>query len=261
VTAARARARARCCRSCSHPHPPRTPLHHSLQGARAGLALVGTDRALSADTFSVGTVIKASDFDQKGGFKGGDASAAAAAPAVSHFHVPLSGEACGLPAPDAGTTFGGLPPAVTAEGGKSAGSGSGGSGGSGASESGDAAVGRRSRAKALGMAAFSQRPDALPALSKLLSAEAAVDPARARTAAARAVAEDARAHARGISTHDERGGDNPFPEAFVFGYVGAAASDIADAFRAGEGEKEKGSAMLPAASEASPEQDGAAEEQ
>lgn len=250
-----------CCRSCSHPPSlTHTPLDHPFQGARAGLALVGTDRALSADTFSVGTVIKASDFDQKGGFKGGDASSAAtAAPAVSHFHVPLSGEACGLPAPDAGTTFGGLPPAVTAEGGNSAG-GSGGSGGSGASESGDAAAGRRSRAKALGMAAFSQRPDALPALLKLLSAEAAVDSARARTAAARAVAEDARAHARGISTHDERGGDNPFPEAFVFGYVGTAASDIADAFRAGEGEKEKGSAMLPAASEASPEQDGVAEE-
>lgn len=175
--------------------------------ARAGGVLLGGDRALSADTFAVGTVLDLAPPQQQQQPSAG---------AVLHLHTPPSGAVSGLPAPLASTTFAGAP----ALGGGAAGDGAG--------------QRRPLNVKALGMEPFSFADGPLPPADAL--ARAAGKGATALAAAADAAAAHAAAHIRGVASHDVCGGDNPFPEALVFAVLPhPAAPALADAFARLEG--------------------------
>lgn len=197
-----------------------------MAGCSVGAAFVGPDRALSADTFSVGTVLnppkpaEAADAEGQGD---GSATGGKLVPA-KHMFVPLDGGVEGHL------------PAVAAVGGATAATGT-------AANATTSTEKQRMRAKRVGMTSYTHNPVPHPAVAPLLSAAAATTATAATTtaataatgaaaadaaspalqAAARNAAMSIRGYVRGISTHDHAKGDNPPPEALVFAYVPAAA--------------------------------------
>ena len=216
-------------------------------GARAGAAVLGGDRALSADTFAVGTVISPGEI-----FGGERRPPPPPSPPPSpppqppplYFAAPLGGTVPTGPCaqPDAQVrseaTFAGRPPAFTGAFGASTRVGSSGGEGGEEAEDGAAAV-RPMRAKCSGMAAFSHGEAPMTVVGELLRA-AAEDGALA--AAAAAAAAQAWGLARSAGQHACWGGDNPPPEAVAFAYLGGrVAAELGGAFRALEASAASGS--------------------
>jgi hypothetical protein len=178
-------------------------------GAGAGAALVGSDRALSADTFSVGTVLDARDFGGvsaagRAAAEGAAAAAAAARAALAPLTAPQ-----GLPPPPSGATFGGRPWV-----------GEGGAPGEGPGSAKAARVNPR------GTGVLSHNPPPLPAVAALRGGGAAA--AAAAAAAMRAVA-------AALPKWDARGGDCPPPETLVFALLPEAAEAVAGEWGKGGG--------------------------
>jgi hypothetical protein len=201
---------------------------------KLGCALVGSDRAVSADTFALGSLIEkpgagaaAAAGADAGGEKGADAGTAAVGDAA---HV-LRFEAEAGPGQATGAA-------------------------SAAATRADAAASpsrAQRRVKPAGMVAYAHNPAPHPAVAPLTAAYSrragggasdaasgsdakpssgtAPAPSSAPAAAATA-ARDVVGYMRGVAAHKLRGGDNPFPEALVAAYVPAAARDIAAAFSA-----------------------------
>jgi hypothetical protein len=196
-----------------------------------GCALVGTDRVLSADTFAIGSVIDASTKQAAAGKTApAAADAGAVASSVSPFECSADGLFPGLPASAATAAVGELGPKK------------------------EGAARPALRVKRVGMAAYSHNPSPLPAVADLRAAAAgasagggaaATSDAPSLQAAGAAAASHLRAAMRGVAAHDIRGGDNPFPEAFVFAYVPGAAPTIAAAIAAvGGAKKEEGEGVV-----------------
>lgn len=206
---------------------------------RAGFALVGSDRLLSADTFSVGSVIDLKKSMAKE--QPSDSASSAKDTAVPSVEQAKQLAAQNLDVgPNATLPFeaavdgwfpglGGLAVAASGADDRSTASSGGPSRGSAVGEIGqkEESAKLNIRCKTVGMATHSQNPAPLPFVSSLLRAAASDDGQQVRAAAARA-ANHLRAHVRGIEKHDPRGGDNPFPEALVFAHIpeGGLAKEI-----------------------------------
>ena len=211
-------------------------------GGQAGAVVLGGDRALSADTFSVGTVISPGEIST--GPAGGRAASAAAgagtqatttpaAPAPLYFAAPPGGGVpcgpCAQPEPlgenRGGSTFAGRPPAFTGKHGAAAAGGEG--------EDSSSTPARPVRAKCGGIAAFSHSEAPMAPIARL--AAAAAGGGAAVKAAAREAAEEAWGLASGVDRHACWGGDNPMPEALAFAWLGrGVAAEVGAAFREAE---------------------------
>jgi hypothetical protein len=189
----------------------------AMAGA-AGAVLVGGDRAISADTYSVGTVI-----DPKRLGKGPASAGPGAGASVSDSPASSAAAAAPLFSRDAAPFLGAI---------------HGSAGGSAAAAGGDAAAsgggGVRRRVKNVTMSALAHAPLPHPAVASLLAAASASggDTGSGVTAAARVAADVlVRAVRDGIAAHEVEGGDNPHPEALVFALLpaGGAAAAVKEA--------------------------------
>ena len=220
-------------------------------GAHAGAVVLGGDRALSADTFAVGTVISPGEVCVGG--RGGAEATQAQAPGALYFAAPPGGTPpagpCAAPEVQVNSdaTFAGRPAAFTGKYGASAVVGGGGEG-EGAGEAPSGTV-RPMRAKCGGMARFSHSEAPMAAVGDILRAAGADGSGGggggALKAAAAAAAATAWGLASGVGKHACWGGDNPAPEAVAFAYLGGrVAGEVAGAFR----ELEAAAAPAPAGS-------------
>lgn len=184
-----------------------------------GAALVTSDRALSADSYSVGTIIDVGIEKDKG--KAREKEEAARAAAVDPSGIPV------FP-PDA-TPFlpamhGGAAAAAAATGSAAA-----------PSPASAGAVPVPHRNKSTPFAAMAHAPLPHPAVAALLAAEADAASSPPATSAATTAAAAAAAlrleHAIGaaLPRHDPAGGDNPPPEALVFALMPGSGSGSASA--------------------------------
>jgi hypothetical protein len=173
---------------------------------RAGLAIAGSDRSISADTFTVGTVIVTDK-------KQGEITAASKGDDIETFKTPLNGAD-----PILGQDIISSAPAV-------------GVGVAFAERQKDGKPRMQPvRVKTLGFAAFTQAPAPLPAVADLLtppSLEPNDTPEQREKSACRRATARLRKVIKGVEKHDPLGGDNPFPDSIVFAFVPTAAKEIA----------------------------------
>jgi hypothetical protein len=184
----------------------------------AGAVVVGGDRAISADTYSVGTVM-----DPKRLGKGPAGAGPGPSAPVSGFSTGAAAAAAPLFSRDAAPFLGAIH--------GSAGGLAAAAGGVADASGGD---GARRRVKNVPMSALAHAPLPHPAVASLLAAAAASggDSSSAVTAAARVAAGVlVRAVRDGIAAHEVEGGDNPHPEALVFALLpaGGAAAAVKEA--------------------------------
>jgi len=174
-------------------------------GGRAGLAFVGSDRALSADTYTVGTIIVTDK-------KQSEITAASKGDDIETFKTsingadPILGQDIVQSAPPMGV---GVAFQERQKDGKPR--------------------MQPVRVKTLGFAAFTQAPTPLPAVADLLtppSLEPNDTPEQRERSSCRRAAARLRRVIKGIDKHDHLGGDNPFPDSIVFAFVPTAASEI-----------------------------------
>jgi len=159
----------------------------------AGLTLVDSDRALSADTYAVGSVL---DVTKPAPAADGGGAAAGAAVVPPQYFAPLpTWLPAALRSPAATTT--------------------------------DAA--KVQRVKGIPMVALSHNPAPHPAVAPLLSLPRTAD-ASLTAATARAAAVRHAAFMRGLETHDVAGGDNPLPEAVIFAGIPRVIPSLAALF-------------------------------
>lgn len=173
---------------------------------RSGLAVAGSDRSLSADTYTVGTVIVTDK-------KQAEMTAASKGDDIETFKTPINGAD-----PILGQDITSSAPAM-------------GVGVAFAERQKDGKPRMQPvRAKTLGFAAYTQAPAPLPAVADLLtppSLEPNDTPEQREKSACRRAAARLRKLIKGVEKHDHMGGDNPFPDSIAFAYVPSAASEIA----------------------------------
>ena len=180
---------------------------------RAGCALVGTDRVLSADTFSVGSVIdtKALTSTNKDNNNNTNSNNSAIRP----FECNVNGTFTGLLNTNTALS-------VVGEIGKN--------------EKKSSSI---IRCKTVGFTPYSHNPVPLPTVAELKQAvnqskeeelKNNIEKSKQILAdAGSASASELRSYIRGVAQHNPRGGDNPFPEALVFAYVPQVSVEIAKA--------------------------------
>lgn len=179
---------------------------------RIGCACVGTDRTLSADTFSVGSVI---DGKTLGTNKMASTATNNIHSSVKPFECTVNGTFPGLIVNNGTATVGEI----------------------GKSEKKSTSI---IRCKAIGFAAYSHNPSPLPVVQELQQAvfqscdetTTSTDKEKSKQIladAGTASASNLRSYIRGVAQHDPQGGDNPFPEAIVFAYVPQVSTEIVKA--------------------------------